>query len=289
MTAETVDPRPGNRLLYAATALLLAASIGVQVVRDRGWQPYEPANPVLWLQSGPLVKRLALGFDNLVADFYWMRAVVYYGGKRHSAEENRNFDHLAPLLNLATTLDPRFKLAYRFGAIFLTEAYPNGPARPDLSIALLQRGIEANPTAWEYPHDIAFVYYWWIRDYTKAAEWFAKAGDLPGSPSWLKPLAATTLAVGGDRKSSRFLWTQILQSTDEEWLRKSAQHRLTQLEAMDQIDVINQLLASGRRLRALPADPTGVPYVMDPQSGRVTVSRSSTLWPLPSETKTTLP
>ena len=287
MSAATVDPRPGNLLLYGATALLLAVSIGVQVVRDRGWQPYEPANPVMWLQSGPLAQRLSLGFPNLVADVYWMRAVVYYGGQRHGAVEHRNFEHLAPLLDLATTLDPRFKMAYRFGAIFLTEAYPNGPARPDLAIALLQRGIQANPTSWEYPHDIGFVYYWWIHDYGKSAAWFAKAAELPGAPTWLRPLAASTLAVGGDRRSSRLLWTQILETADEDWLRKSATHALLQLDAMDQLEVIDKMRAAVTGERLIP-DPTGVPYVFDPQTGHMTVSRSSTLWPLPSETKTIL-
>jgi len=287
MSTAAIDSRPPNRLLYIATAILLAASIGVQVVRDRGWQAYEPDNPVLWLRSGPLAERIALGYRNLVADVYWMRAVVYYGGERRGAIEHRNFDHLAPLLDLATTLDPRFKMAYRFGAIFLTEAYPNGPARPDLAIALLQRGIEANPTAWEYPHDVAFVYYWWIQDYGKAADWFSRAAALPGAPNWLRPLAATTLAIGGDRRSSRLLWTQILETADEDWIRKRAQHGLTQLDAMDQLDEINKLMAQGKGERLIP-DPTGVPYVLDPQTGLMTVSRSSALWPLPTETKTIL-
>ena len=37
----SVDPA-SNRWLYAAIALLLALSVSVQVVRDRGWAPYEP-------------------------------------------------------------------------------------------------------------------------------------------------------------------------------------------------------------------------------------------------------
>lgn len=288
-----------NRRLYVAAAVLLLMSIGVEIVRDRGWQPYEPRNPLLWLRAGLPVKRFSLGYGNLAADLYWMRAVVYYGGKRRASEEDRNFDLLAPLLDLATTLDTRFKVAYRFGAIFLTEAYPSGPARPDLAIALLQRAIQANPGAWEYPHDIGFIYYWWLQDYKKAAEWFDRAGDLPGAADWLKPLAATTLAQGGDRASSRFLWNKILETSDVEWLRKSAIRTVIQLNAMDQIDALNQIsrrftareghpprswmeLAVGERLRGIPVDPTGVPYVLD-FSGHVNLSRESTLWPLPVE------
>ena len=72
---------------------------------------------------------------------------------------------LYPLLDLTTTLDPYFSIAYRFGAIFLGEAYPGGPGRPDLAIALLQKGLAAQPEKWQYMQDLGFVYYWHMRDY----------------------------------------------------------------------------------------------------------------------------
>lgn len=293
--------RPSNRWIYAAIASILVLSIAIQVVRDRGWQPYQPPNPVLWLPSGTLVKRLALGFDSLVADVYWMRAVVYYGSKRLEEESARNFDLLYPLLDVVITVDPQFKVAYRFGSIFLTEGYPNGPGRPDQAIALLKSGIERDASRWEYMHDIAFVYYWWLHDYEAAAEWFNRGGDQKDAPSWLKPMAATTLARGGNRASSRFLWTQILDTTDVDWLRQSALHRLSQLDAMDVLDRLNAIVArfavhagrsprtwqdliGGAGLQGVPLDPSGQPYELDPATGRIGVSRSSALWPLPTDT-----
>lgn len=289
--------RRSSRGLVAAVAMLLVVSVGVQVVRDRGWQPYQPATPMLWFQSANLVKQASLGFQNLVADTYWIRAVVYYGGRRRAAETNRDFRLLDPLLTFVTTLDPQFKVAYRFGAIFLTEAYPNGPGRPDLAITLLRRGLDASPTTWEYAHDIGFVHYWWLQDYHAAAEWFARGAQLPGAPAWLSPLAATTLATGGDRQSSRLLWRQLGDS-DTAWLRRNAQHRLVQLDAMDVVDELNRVrqrfadrtgrqprdwneVIAGERLRGWPVDPSGVPYEMNPATGRMDVSRRSTLWPLP--------
>ncbi len=297
LAISSADQRPSSRALVSLVALLLMASIGVQVVRDRGWQPYQPATPVLWFQSGNLLKRVLLGFQNLMADVYWIRAVVYYGGKRRSAEKNRDFSLLDPLLTFVTTLDPRFKVAYRFGAIFLTEGYPNGPGRPDLAIALLRRGLDASPDAWEFAHDIGFVHYWWLHDYKAAAQWFEKGGQLPGAPSWLAPLAATTLAQGGDRQSSRLLWSQ-LGNTDIEWIQRNAQHRLEQLDAMDVVDELNRAaqrftsregrpprdwreLIAGERLRGVPLDSTGEPFELDPSTWRVDVSRRSALWPLP--------
>jgi hypothetical protein len=304
MSAASADLRPSNRWLYVALALLLAVSVGVQAIRDRGWSPYQPPNPTLWLNSGPLASKLALSFRSLVADVYWMRAVVYYGGKRRTSAQQpttpANFELLHPMLDLVTSLDPHFKVAYRFGAIFLTEAYPSGPGRPDLAIALLQRGIDRDGGRWEYMEDIGFVYYWWLRDFKQAGEWFTRAAQQPGGPSWLAPLAATTLAEGGDRQSSRFLWIQLSQNSDIEWVRRTARQRLQQLDAMDTIEELNRRamrfvtrekrpprdwheLGIAEGFGGIPVDPVGTPYQLDPSTGMIDLGAKSSLHPLPWE------
>ena len=69
-------------------------------------------------------------------------------------------------------------------------------------------------------HDIGFVYYWWLQRLTRRPRSGSTArGKAPGAPTWLNPLAATTLAVGGDRKSSRTLWRQLMESSDIDWTR----------------------------------------------------------------------
>ena len=195
---------------------------------------------------------------------------------------------LYPLLDLATTLDPRFTIAYRFGAIFLAEPHPGGAGRPDQAIALLKKGIAFNPDKWDYYHDIGFIYYWHLHDYQKAADWFSRGGDLPGAPFWLKTYAAVMLTRGGDRQASRAMWTQIGQSEESDWLRKMAQLRLAQLDALDQIDVLKRIVAdytkrTGQRAQSweqlaaagavpgLPLDPTGTPYHLDAETGDIGV------------------
>ena len=276
----------------------MAAIVAVQVVRDRGWTPYEPENSVLWIRSGEAAKRMALGYDALVSDIYWIRAVVYYGGRR-KFQTHRSYDQLYPLLDLVTALDPHFKVAYRFGALFLSEPPPGGPGQPDKAIALLERGIALDGD-WEYYEDVGFVHYWWRHDYKSAAAWFQRAAERPGAPNWLLGLAATTLAAGGSRESSRQLWTQLLNEPDAEYIRGQARHRLQQLDAMDAIDELTKVLkrfreregrlprswqelAVAERWRSLPFDPAGVPYVFDPQTGQVDVAKHSPMRPLPAE------
>ena len=164
------------------TALMLAV-IGLQALHEQraplGLPPGVTGH-ILYVRSGEFMKRAALSYDSLLADVYWIRAVQHFGGTKLSTDPRKQYDLLYPLLDLTTSLDPRFNIAYRFGAIFLAEMPPGGPGRPDLAIALLEKGLKARPGTWELAEDIGFVHYWWLHDYPQAAEWFKRAGAMPG-------------------------------------------------------------------------------------------------------------
>jgi tetratricopeptide (TPR) repeat protein len=293
-------------LFTVAMVALIVVFVSSTLVRDRVYAVTDSENELLYIPSGAVLERMALSFDSLLADVYWIRALQVYGGTRRSDGEEKNYDLLGPLLDITTTLDPEFNAAYRFGAIFLTEAFPNGPGRTDLAVALLKKGIERKPERWEYYMDIGFIYYWWVQDYEQAAEWFDRAADVPGASWWLRSLAANTLAAGGSRESSRMLWRQLYDSADSDWIRTEATRRLTQLQALDEID---QLIAAARRfyelesrppaswqelvdarmLSGIPLDPTARPYVIDSVNGTINVSEDSSLFPLPGETLPPLP
>jgi tetratricopeptide (TPR) repeat protein len=293
-------------------AALLAGTMVVQAARDRRYPLAAVDDTSLYLTSGAAARRLTVSLNALAADVYWIRTLQYYGGARRrlsgksSAAElppelapSSDYDRLYPLLDLTTTLDPRFTVVYRFGAVFLAETYPSGAGRPDLAIALLEKGIREQPDKWEYMEDTGFVYYWYRHDYREAARWFEKASQAPRAPNWLRPLAATTLAQGGDRRSSKIMWTAMLESAGEDWLKRSAEHRLLQLRALDEIDQLEaavdayatrtgrfpadwQTLIRARLLPGPPADPTGAPYEIG-AGARVGLSPQSSLHPLPSE------
>ncbi len=284
----------------ASLIAMLAAAVALQVIRDRALAYSAVRNEVLYVSNPEVMRRAALSYDTLLADVYWIRALQHYGGERQKPQEARRYDLLYPLLDLATTLDPRFSIAYRFGAIFLAEPGPGGAGRPDLGIALLKKGVAFDKSHWDYYHDIGFIYYWNLHDYQNAADWFARGGALPGAPFWLKTYAAVMLTRGGDRQASRTMWTQIGQSEESDWLRRMSQLRLVQLDALDQIDLLQRVLTDFTRrtgrtaesweqvvaagfLRNVPVDPARTPYTLDPVTGRIAVSRDSPLWPLPTE------
>ncbi|HZR22531.1 MAG TPA: hypothetical protein VFA59_03020 [Vicinamibacterales bacterium] len=295
-----------------ASLVLLGTAGLLQAQRERAFPPTDTPDDEVLIASPTALRRMTVGFNALAADVYWIRALQYYGGTKrrlaarapapqppHALAGTSDYDRLYDLLNLTTSLDPLFDIAYRFGAVFLAEPYPLGPDRPDLAVKLLEKGMQARPERWQYLEDIGFVHYWYERNYKAAADAFARAGDISGAPNWLKPLAATTLAQGGDRRTSRAMWLAILQSADVDWLRHQAEWRLQQFRALDDIDVLQarvdaytkrtgtvprdwQSLVAAGDLRRIPTDPTGVAYELGP-GGRVRLSSSSSLLPLPVE------
>jgi len=326
MNASTraAEPRTGQGLrsrgalvaMLVVIALLASAAAQLQALRERAYPPPEDTETSLYIRSADAVRRLSGAYTALAADLYWIRTIQYYGGgaRRGEVEQTRApvvpppppaiaatsdaFPLLYPMLDITTTLDPRFNIAYRFGAVFLGEPYPRGADRPDLAIRLLQKGLAQRPDKWEYMEDIGFVNYWFLHDFREAARWFEQAAEAPGAPNWLRPLAATTLAQGGDRRSSRAMWEAIRESADVDWLRQSAERRLAQLQALDVIDALQRAaddyvrrtgqtpdwaaLVRARAVRGVPLDPAGAPYELTPD-GRVRLSRRSPLWPLPEE------
>jgi hypothetical protein len=295
------------------SAVLLAAAVQVQAARERVYPPRPDTEESLYLRSGVTLRRLTGAYNALFADIYWIRTIQYYGGTKLRLDREQAsrpapraasteatpqaYPLLYPLLDITTTLDPRFNIAYRFGHVYLAELYPRGAGRSDLALALLQKGLRARPDRWEYMEDIGFVYYWWVHDFHAASSWFQKASEVPGAPWFLRSLAATTLAQGGDRRSSRAMWIAIMQTAEIDWLRTDAQRRLLQLDALDGIDALQravddytrrtgripdwQELERARILRGTPVDPTGVPFELS--GGRVQLSHSSSLWPPPEE------
>jgi len=291
---------------------LLAAAVELQAARERSYPPAVADDAALYLRSGTLLQRLTVSYNALAADVYWIRAIQYYGGAKRRLDATvfgpppppmlaaapDDYDLLYPLLDITTTLDPRFNIAYRFGAVFLAEPFPRGAGRPDLAVALLEKGLRERPDKWEYMEDIGFVHYWYIHDYRSAAVWFDRASQVPSAPWWLKSLAATTLAQGGDRRSSRTMWQAILQSAEIDWLRADAQRRLAQLDVLDFMDGVQAkidayverthekpsdwaTLVRAGVLAGTPVDPSRTPFEL--ADGRIRLSTQSPLFPLPDE------
>jgi hypothetical protein len=271
-----------TRALWAALVgvpLLFAAIAILQMRIDAGTRAYTEENEQLLLRSGSAVRKMSLGYNSLLADLYWTRAVQYYGSRVGIA--HAQFGLLWPLLDIATTLDPKLVVAYRFGALFLSEPSPVGAGRPDLAIEFVKRGIAANPDNYLLSGDLGFLYYWRMKDYPKASAAYLEGSKIPGAPSWLKMMAARVAEKGGSLDTSRLIWSEIYESTQDKKVRDRAMEMLRGLKARQDETDLDELaqeyknrfghfpdstkaLRDAGMIRGIPVDPAGYPYVYGP-------------------------
>ena len=261
---------------------------------DRHAGRYRAQEEVLYMWSGEQVKRLFPGFEGVGADLYWLRTVQYFGGERLFAREKR-FELLRPLIDITTTLDPRLEVAYRYGAVFLSEGAPVGAGRPEEGIEVLAEGARRLPHSWRLRQDLGFFHYLFLDDPVRAAAILVEAAELPGAAFWLRTLAADLLARGGSLKDARQMWQQMFDQAEPGILKENARLRLRIIDSRDVTDRLTALVSeterrTGRRparlqdLRAAGLwrgpleDAEGVPFSYDASSGRVSISTRSPLW-----------
>jgi len=259
-------------VLFAAIALL-------QLRIDARTRTAAQEREELLLRSPSAVKRISLGYDSLLADIYWTRAIQYYG--QRLGTRSAQFGLLWPLLDITTTLDPKLIVAFRFGAIFLSEPGHLGAGRPDLAVELVKRGIAANPDDWRLHADLGFLYYWWLKDYPSAATAYLDGSKNPGAPPWLKMMAARVAEKRGSLETSRMIWSEIAVSTKNPSIRKRANQMLRGLKAQEDQMHLDELSEAYKKrfgrypssvdevrdaglLPGIPVDPEGYPYIFGP-------------------------
>ena len=239
--------------------------------------------------NGPSMKRLTLSFNGIAADWYWMRSLQYVGGKIVNYEDTHagKFDlndlssldlRLLPsLLRMATTLDPQFLEPYYYGALVLPDIDGNE------AIALLERGIAANPNQWRLYQHLGYIY-WQQHDYERASEVYDAGSKLSGAPLWMIAMSARMKAEGGAPQAAREMYLHINEVSDDITIRHMVEKQLMRLDSQDEREKIRRALSDysaraghcpltwkeiGPALRAAglrvdasgaPLDPSAMPY-----------------------------
>ena len=241
-----------NLLLISILIAGLGATVALAHVMDaRRVADQNQSDETLYV-SGPTAKRLALGFNGLAADWYWMRSLQYVGRKIVHFEDTHDahvtFSTLADLdlrllpslLKISTTLDPQFMAPHEYGAMILPEI------NSDQAIDLLTSGIAANPNAWRLYQHLGYVY-WQRHDYQKASELYAAGGKLPGAPPWMLAMGARMKAEGGSRNSAREMYQHLYDSSNDKAVQDMVEKQLMRLDSLDDRDAIRQVLATYKK------------------------------------------
>ena len=235
--------------------------------------------------TGNVVGRLSLGFNGLLADWYWMRSLQYVGRKIMTVPDNVPIDNLGalnlkllgPLLDTSITLDPQFMEAYEYAAVVLPTV------NIDEAISITKKGIAANPGEWRLYHHLGYIY-WQRGDFKAAGETYGAGAAIPDAPPWMQAMKARMAAEGGSRATAREIYTRMFEQAGDSQVKDMARRRLLQLDSLDQRDILRKVLTAytnrtghcvsswseiGSLLQTLrfsvvttgaPLDPAGTPY-----------------------------
>ena len=285
--------KPSQRITAIASVLLVACLL-TSVFALRELDRLRTGNTlqeVLYIPSPKVLKRLSLGYDGLLADVYWTRAVQYFGSRHHAGA--RHYALLAPLLEITTGLDPHLTIAYEFGANFLAPQPPNGAGMPERAIEIEEYGIRNNPDDWRLYYNLGFIYYMDLQDYAKAADAFARGSKVPGAHPFLKIMAAQMAEHSGELEMARLMWATTYQSTQDSNVKANAMAHLRALKVDEDVTTLERLVSLYREktghlpsslfdlqaagmLSAVPLDPLGNPYKLMPD-GTIEVRDPDTL------------
>jgi len=189
-------------------------------------------------------KRVSLGFNGLIADWYWLRSLQYVGHKMIDSGTPIQLDNLgpldlkllAPLLETSTTLDPQFLAPYEYAAVVLPAVDQTAAVR------ITRKGIAANPQVWKLYHGLGFIY-WEQRNFQAASEIYGQGAAIPGAPPWMKAMNARLAAQGGSRTTALEIYLRLFQESADASLKEMARRRILQVQSFNERDAIRNILS----------------------------------------------
>ena len=269
----------------ALAALGLVFVVGSYFLHVRLDQLQEGATKIqrfMFLPQAQVLRVASLGYHGVAADFLWIQAIQAMGEKKVTEEAGR---WIYRVLDILTTLDPKFVRAYEAGGLALCTLV----VLPEESNALLEKGMKHNPDVWQLPFYLGINYYFEFGDDAKAAEYVARAARLPAAPAYLSGLAARLYVSAKAPQNAVELMASLYEQAADGEVRHVLEQRLKEAIVARDLQVLEEairryrdryskqpgqledLVAQGV-LNALPRDPFGGQYLYDPSTQVVSSS-----------------
>ena len=206
------------------------------------------ARDLIYLPSPNQARLMSLGYSNLVADFYWVKALQYFSDPLQSLNRYKN---LADFLDIVVGVDPDYKYTYKFAGLAIP--YDTGRfhyVNTRRSTGFLERGAQRFPDNWQLHFFLGYNYLNFHDEPVRAAEQFAEAARIPGSPKYLKAFAARAFAAGGEvDRAIEFSSTAAQNATDPE-IKQMMESRLVELRIEKELRRIEDAAKAFRETHA---------------------------------------
>ncbi len=271
----------GGAWLAALTVLTaLLAVCGTRL--DRLTVAAATDQPV-YLPQAEYLRPMSLGWQNALANLLWFRTISYFGQHYRS---DRTYPWLAHMCDLVTDLDPRAEHVYRFAGVIL----PWEANQVDAGIRLLEKGLRQFPDSWMLHYHLGFHAYFFKNDYAAALRHLRQAMALPGAHPAIARLAAVLAAQQYGPETTLAFLDELRNDIDSADVRNVVVEHMREARLAADLQALGaasaayrdrtstiaatpQALVAAGLLSAVPADPFGGEYVLDPQTG---AARSST-------------
>jgi hypothetical protein len=268
--------------MAAAAAGLRATTIAsherVIADEDRYYLP-----PSIWLRA------FSMGYNEALADFLWIKAVVYFGGM-HQPRTQPTAVYTKRYVNTVTDLDPRFVKPYVIGSrLVLYHMRKLSLATVEAAMEVLDKGAAVFPDNGEIAFGLGFFYYYELPQFLddkaersasreRGAKLLRRAATMEGAPPYASLLGVRVLRREGlDELVVEHLRTMLISETDP-IVRESLEHQLQrELGKAAERDIQRSRALNARWRREMPYVPFDLFLLLgDPQP----VSAAEVLDPL---------
>lgn len=260
--------------LLLATLALASDSLRASAhERYLSGQRYEDA---YYLPPPEWLRVFSAGFDEALADFVWMKALVNFGDElQHQGQAEHVFDYTEAML----ALDPHFRAAYLWiGTAGLYRLGAVTPADVERSVAIMQRGARVFPEdgelAWSIGAALTFELVPLLesreeqdRARERGLPYLMQAVRLHAAPEWAALTNASMLArLGRTEQAARHLEEMYL-SVDDPDERARLADRIRQLRASADAEAFVAAMEEleRRRREELPYVPAGLYLELGPR------------------------
>jgi tetratricopeptide (TPR) repeat protein len=259
----------------ALLALSLAGAAAVTVAQPRADATRRVRTSdqvVAFAPDGAQARVVATGFEEPLADLFWVRAVLLFGD-RYSTEAPEHWrEWFRRTIEAVTTLDPTWRTPYFYGGTLLRVL-----GDIEGSDLIYTRAAENRPDDFFFPFSLAMNAYLYRDDTAAATVWMDRAAHLPGAPPWYAAAAAGMHTKSGNRKAAVAYLEDVLRTTDNPAIAEEVRGQIGRMMHDELVagwadacrahfDTTGAPLASPEALASLgiplPANPRGDAWVV---------------------------
>jgi hypothetical protein len=230
-----------------------------------------------------LAQLAAFGFETLLGDYYWMRAVQIVGSEAGPVGRSAS---IGRLIDVVTTLDPWVSHPYKFAALWMTD----DESAVRKANELLRRGIEYHPQDWLLRFHLGFNHFFYFGENAEAAEVIEPAVAMQGAPRYLGRLVARLRsdAGGGDIEAAASFLAELLRQNDDPYVEAEYEKALDEIETERRARILDAARKEFQRrhgrdirkveelvevkppvLRFLPPEPHDWEWTLDEKTGQI--------------------